>query len=108
MSVERSFEAWEEIHRQSQDLADRLAQGISGLISHPPPFAWPPSPTAKKSPFELDLPSANGVTAILDFGSRIGRVGADFGAGINGMVQQLFRQLPVPFRHEEGPASAAV
>lgn len=102
MSVERSFEAWEEIHRQGQDLADRLAQGFTGLIAHPPPFSWPPA-TPKTNPFELELNSA----AILDIGSRIGQAGAEFGAGINGMVQQLFRQLPAPFRHEEVRVSAA-
>lgn len=36
-------------------------------------------------------------------------MGAEFGAGINGMVQQFFRQLPVPFRHEEvGVSPAAI
>lgn len=95
MSVERSFEAWEEIHRHGQDLADRLAQGFNGLITHPPPpFSWNPNPS--KNPFDSD-----GVNAIFDFGNRLGKVGAEFGAGINGMVTQLFRQLPVPFRHEE-------
>ncbi|KAG8499284.1 hypothetical protein CXB51_005789 [Gossypium anomalum] len=51
MSVQRSFEAWEEVQRHGQDLADRLAQ--------------------------------------------------DFGAGLNGLVQQFFRRLPIPFRAEE-------
>ncbi|KAM2118706.1 hypothetical protein TB2_015739 [Malus domestica] len=44
MSVERSFEAWEEVQRHGQDLADRLTQGFTGLIqSHitPPPICSP-------------------------------------------------------------------
>ncbi|KAK1580948.1 hypothetical protein Q3G72_001590 [Acer saccharum] len=119
MSVERSFEAWEEVQRHGQDLADRLAQGFSGLIqshmTNPPSFPWP-NPSKSKL-FDLELPISsstrrdfpisinkldiNGVSAIFDIGNRIGQVGADFGAGLNGLVQQLFRQLPVPFKHEE-------
>ncbi|KAM1291753.1 hypothetical protein ACFX13_019143 [Malus domestica] len=44
MSVERSFEVWEEVQRHGQDLADRLTQGFTGLIqSHitPPPIRSP-------------------------------------------------------------------
>lgn len=121
MSVERSFEAWEEVQRQGQDLADRLAHGFTGLIqSHitPPSFQWPNPPTPKlfevefptqnfmKNDFGLSLDSSpiNGVTAIFDIGNKIGQVGADFGAGLNGMVQQIFRRLPVPFRHDENVA----
>ncbi|KAG4969059.1 hypothetical protein JHK84_035095 [Glycine max] len=120
MSVERSFEAWEEVQRHGQDLADRLAQGFSGLIhTHmsPPQFAWPNPPTSKL--FDLEFPSQNfgkrdfalatqeyginGVSAIFDIGNRIGQAGADFGASLNGLVQQFFRSLPVPmpFKHEE-------
>ncbi|XP_008792307.1 uncharacterized protein LOC103708959 isoform X3 [Phoenix dactylifera] len=118
MSVERSLEAWEEVQRHGQDLADRLAQGLTGLIqSHmsPPGFSWP-SPL--KKPFDLDLPAfhvsgqpdlaAGGVSAFLDIGSRLGQAGAEFGACLNGVVQQFFRQLPVPFRQDEGGAVAAV
>ncbi|OAY78031.1 hypothetical protein ACMD2_09637 [Ananas comosus] len=117
MSAERSlsFEPWEEMQRHGQDLADRLAQGFTGLIqSHiaPPHFAWPPSPP--KNPFDLDLhhaaadhkelfPSA---TTIFDLGGRIGQAGAEFGAYIDGVVQQFFRRLPAPFRPEEGGAPA--
>ncbi|KAL5564956.1 hypothetical protein UlMin_028120 [Ulmus minor] len=118
MSVERSFEAWEEVQRHGQDLADRLAQGFSGLIhSHinPPPFPWSnpqnsklfdlefPQPSFGKRDFGLvaDSSGINGVSAILDIGNRIGQAGADFGAGLNVMVQQFFRMLPVPFRHDE-------
>ncbi|XP_072968273.1 uncharacterized protein [Typha angustifolia] len=109
MSVERSFEAWEEMQRQGHDLADRLAQGFTGLIqSHiaPPPFAWPPSPP--KNPFDLDLHAAAvkgelfpSAASFFDIGSRIGQAGVEFGACINGVVQQFFRQLPAPFRQED-------
>ncbi|KAL1563784.1 hypothetical protein AAHA92_06210 [Salvia divinorum] len=118
MSVERSFEAWEEVQRHGQDLADKLAQGFTGLIqSHitPPPFVWPNPPTSKL--FEVEFPTQSfmkndfglsvdqstitGVTAIFDIGNRIGQAGADFGASFNGVVWQFFRRLPLPFRHEE-------
>ncbi|KAF4386878.1 hypothetical protein CsatB_012014 [Cannabis sativa] len=118
MSVERSFEAWEEVQRHGQDLADRLTQGFTGLIqSHinPPPFPWPNPQNSKL--FDLEFPShsfgkrdfglvsessgINGVSAILDIGNRIGQAGADLGAGLNGMVQQFFRMLPVPFWQED-------
>ncbi|CAB4277288.1 unnamed protein product [Prunus armeniaca] len=126
MSVERPFEAWEEVQRHGQDLADRLAQGFTGLIqSHisTPSFAWPNPNTSKL--FDLEFPNQsfgkrdfvglvaensgiNGVSAILNIGNRIGQVGADFGACLNGMVQQFFRTLPVPFRHDENAAIVAV
>ncbi|KAG2677656.1 hypothetical protein I3760_12G108000 [Carya illinoinensis] len=119
MSVERSFEAWEEVQRHGQDFADRLAQGFTGLIqSHisPPSFPWP-NPQ-KSMLFDLEFPSQqnfgrgdfglatdssgiNGVLAIFDIGNRIGQAGADFGANLNGLVQQFFRRLPAPFRQEE-------
>ncbi|KAI9185754.1 hypothetical protein LWI28_010382 [Acer negundo] len=117
--VERSFEAWEEVQRHGQDLADRLAQGFSGLIqshmTNPPSFPWPNPSTSKLFDLELPISSStrrdfpisinkldiNGVSAIFDIGNRIGQAGADFGAGLNGLVQQLFRHLPLPFKHEE-------
>lgn len=123
MSVERSFEAWEEVQRHGQDLADRLAQGFTGLIQthiNTPSFPWPSSQNPKL--FDLEFPTQsfgkrrdfvgvaavqsggngiNGVSAILDIGNRIGQAGAEFRAGLDGMVQQFFRSLPVPFRHEE-------
>ncbi|XVF78865.1 hypothetical protein PTKIN_Ptkin14bG0171800 [Pterospermum kingtungense] len=115
MSVERSFEPWEEVQRHGQDLADRLAQGFTGLIqSHmnPPSFQWPNPPTHKL--FDLEFPSQTFVNKdfglpidksaifdIGDIGNRIGQVGADLGAGLNGLVQQFFRRLPIPFRAEE-------
>ncbi|CAI9757113.1 unnamed protein product [Fraxinus pennsylvanica] len=118
MSVERSFEAWEEVQRHGQDLADRLAQGFTGLIqSHisPPAFQWPNPPTPNlfevefaaqnfmKKDFGLvaDNSGINGVSAIFDIGNRIGQAGADFGACLNGVVQQFFRRLPLPFWHDE-------
>ncbi|KAJ6830963.1 uncharacterized protein M6B38_351730 [Iris pallida] len=106
MSIERHFEPWGEFHRHGQDLADRLAQGFTGLIAHPPSFKNPfefetvsssspsPSPAAL---MEFSSAAADGVSAIFDMGSRIGQAGAEFGAGLNGMVQQFFRQFPVPF-----------
>lgn len=118
MSVERSFEAWEEVQRHGHDLADRLAQGFTGLIlSHmnPPPFTWPTPPKSKL--FDLEFPTQNfgkgdfglatenygidGVSAIFDIGNRIGQAGADFGASLNGLVQQFFRSLPIPFKQED-------
>ncbi|KAJ6979754.1 hypothetical protein D5086_021842 [Populus alba] len=119
MSVERSFEAWEEVQRHGQDLADRLAQGFSGLIqshmTYPPAFSWPNSPKSK--PFDLEFPGhgfskrdfgvltdnsgIDGVSAIFDIGNRIGQAGADFGAALNGLVHQFFRRLPVPFKQDE-------
>ncbi|XP_059661409.1 uncharacterized protein LOC132307618 [Cornus florida] len=123
MSVERSFEAWEEVQRHGQDLADRLAQGFTGLIhSHinPPSFSWP-NPQ-KGMFFDVDFPSQslakgdfgrvthnsgiNGVSAIFDIGNRLGQAGADFGASLNGVVQQFFRRLPVPFRQDENSVAS--
>ncbi|KAL0320592.1 UNVERIFIED_CONTAM: hypothetical protein Sradi_5320700 [Sesamum radiatum] len=60
MSVERSFEAWEEVQRHGLDFADKLAQGFTGLIqSHitPPSFQWPNPPTPKL--FEVEFPTQN-------------------------------------------------
>lgn len=122
MSVERSFEAWEEVQRHGQDLADRLAQGFTGLIqSHmaPPSFSWPNPPNTKL--FDLEFPAHNfvkpdfklatekfnptgindGVSAIFDIGNKLGQVGVDFGNCLNGFLQQFFRGLPVPFRQDE-------
>ncbi|CAH9090983.1 unnamed protein product [Cuscuta epithymum] len=118
MSAERSFEAWEEVQRQGQDFADRLAQGFTGLIhSHiaPPSFSWPTPQTPKLFDVEfpaqsfvpkdfgiaVDKASIQGVSAILDIGNKIGQAGADFGACLDGMVQQFARWFPVPFKHEE-------
>ncbi|PWZ33863.1 hypothetical protein Zm00014a_024753 [Zea mays] len=53
--MEISFEAWEGVQRHGQDLADRLAQGFTGLLQAPPQFPWPPAPH-KRMPFDIDLP----------------------------------------------------
>ncbi|KAL9271646.1 hypothetical protein AKJ16_DCAP25073 [Drosera capensis] len=121
MSVERSFEAWEEVQRQGQDFADKLTQGVTGLIqSHMThqSFPWPNPPNPLKIDFEFDfeLPvvaknlvprefalgieksGGNGVSAVLDVGCRIGQAGAEIGACLNGLVQQLWRGLPFGFR----------
>ncbi|XP_010242170.1 PREDICTED: uncharacterized protein LOC104586582 isoform X2 [Nelumbo nucifera] len=118
MSVERSFEAWEEVQRHGHDLADRLAQGFNGLLhSHmnPSSFSWPSPQTPKL--FDVEFPTQgfgkrdfglatdnsgiNGVSAIFDIGNRLGQAGAEFGACLNGVVQQFFRRLPMPFRQDE-------
>ncbi|KAF7836624.1 epstein-barr nuclear antigen [Senna tora] len=118
MSVERSFEAWEEVQRHGLDLADRLAQGFNELIQshvYPPSFVWPSPPKSKL--FDLEFSTQNfgkkglglatqnsgidGVSAIFDIGNRIGQAGADFGASLNGLVQQFFRSLPLPFKQED-------
>ncbi|KAK9153112.1 hypothetical protein Sjap_000592 [Stephania japonica] len=118
MSAERSFDAWEEVQRHGHDLADRLAQGFNGLLHthvNPPSFSWPNPQTPKL--FDVEFPSQrdfvlatdsgiNGVSAIFDFGNRLGQAGAEFGAAFNGVVQQFFRRLPVPFRHEESEVAS--
>ncbi|XP_058779512.1 uncharacterized protein LOC131653398 [Vicia villosa] len=117
MSAERSFEPWEEVQRHGQDLADRLAQGFTDLIhTHitPPQFVWPNPPKSKLFDLEFSTQSFGkrdfglpvddyGVSAIFDIGNRIGQAGMDFGASLNGIVQQFFRSLPLPgpFKHEE-------
>ncbi|KAL4204456.1 hypothetical protein AMTRI_Chr01g109890 [Amborella trichopoda] len=110
MSMERSFEAWEEVQRQGQDIADRfnsLAQGFTGLIhTHmsSPPFSWP---NHISKPLDLEhsheFAVTSGVPAIFDIGGRLGRAGAEFGAYMNGVVHQFFRRLPLPFKPEENP-----
>jgi hypothetical protein len=105
--------------RHGQDFTGRLAQGFTGLIQSnitPPSFPWPNPHNSKL--FDLEFPSQsfgtrdfglvthdssgiNGVSAIFDIGNRIGQAGVDFSAGLNGLVQQFFRSLPVPFQHED-------
>ena len=113
--MESSFEAWEEVQRHGQDIADRLTQGFTELIhTHitPPQFVWPNPPKSKLFDLEFSTQSFGkkdfglpvddyGVSAIFDIGNRIGQAGMDFGASLNGMVQQFFRSLPVPFKQEE-------
>ncbi|XP_058100900.1 uncharacterized protein LOC131245440 isoform X2 [Magnolia sinica] len=123
MSVERSFEAWEEMQRHGHDFADRLAQGFTGLLhSHmnPPSFPWPnhqnlfdadfSSHISGKRDFNLmaDNSGINGVSAIFDMGNRLGQAGAEFGACLNGVVQQFFRRLPSPFRQDENEGAAVM
>lgn len=112
--MERSFEAWEEVQRHGLDFADRLAQGFTGLMhTHIAPPSFPtklfdvefPTHSFTNRDFGLviDSSSINGVSAIFDIGNRLGQAGADFGASVNGVVQQFFRMLPLPlpFRHDE-------
>ncbi|OVA16131.1 hypothetical protein BVC80_8927g11 [Macleaya cordata] len=120
-SVERSFEAWEEMQRHGHDLADRLAQGFNGLLSshiNPSSFSWPNPQKSNlfdvefttqsfgKREFGLDNSGINGVSAIFDIGNRLGQAGAEFGASLNGVIQQFFRRLPVPFRHDENEVAS--
>lgn len=124
MSVERSFEAWEEVQRHGLDFADRLAQGFTGLIqSHitPPSFSWP-NPQPPKF-FDVEFPTQNfvkkdfgiatdyysginGVLGIFDIGNRLGQAGADFGASLNGVVQQVFRVLQLPFKKDDSAGAS--
>ncbi|KAI3411479.1 uncharacterized protein J3R85_017903 [Psidium guajava] len=129
MSVERSFEAWEEVQRHGQDLADRLAQGFTGLIqSHmtPPSFSWPnpqqtklfdleilPTQNFVMADFKLatdkfNSPGIEGVSAIFNIGNKIGQAGLDFGNCLNGFLQQFFRSLPVPFRQDDHATVASI
>ncbi|GAA0175728.1 hypothetical protein LIER_28846 [Lithospermum erythrorhizon] len=86
VSLEGSFDAWEEVQRHGHDLAGRLSEGFSGLIQstqiHPPSFHWPAPP--KTSFFEMDFPAPNfvkadflpvidksGLNGVFDIGNRI-------------------------------------
>ncbi|KAF8696306.1 hypothetical protein HU200_037212 [Digitaria exilis] len=113
--MEISFEAWEGVQRHGQDLADRLAQGFTGLLQAPPQFPWPPSPH-KRMPFDIDLPvvpfgagrgaapgkdfpfPAAAVSSVIDIGGRLGQAGAELGASVGGAVQHAVKHLPVPLR----------
>ncbi|TVU35226.1 hypothetical protein EJB05_17104 [Eragrostis curvula] len=118
--MEISFEAWEGVQRHGQDLADRLAQGFTGLLHAPPQFPWPPIAAHKRMPFEIDLPvvpfgagrggggagkefpfPAAAVSSVIDIGGRLGQAGVEIGASVGGAVQHVVRQLPlpVPFRN---------
>ncbi|KAF3782646.1 hypothetical protein EJ110_NYTH32610 [Nymphaea thermarum] len=102
VSMERSLEAWEEVQRQGQDIADRfnsMAQGFTCLLnSHikPTAFPWPPMPQteAPNLGFPKGYSGGDGVSAIFDIGNRLGRAGAEFGAYVGGMVEHFFHQLP--------------
>lgn len=121
-SVERSFEAWEEMQRHGQDLADRFTQGFTGLIhsthiSPPPSFTlWSPNLPIPNKIFQprfdhIDFPSSKsldhvssavsygskgGFSAIFDIGDRLGEVGAELGAGFNAIVGHLFQHVTFP------------
>jgi hypothetical protein len=112
--MEISFEAWEGVQRHGQDLADRLAQGFTGLLQAPPQFPWPPAASPhKRMPFDIDLPvvpfgaargkdfpfPAAAVSSVIDIGGRLGQAGAELGASVGGAVQHAVRHLPVPFRN---------
>ncbi|KAF9589448.1 hypothetical protein IFM89_023766 [Coptis chinensis] len=117
--MERSIDAWEEVQRQGHDLADRFTQGLNGFNGlihthiNSTSFSWPNNQKPKL--FDIELPNQNfgrrgvelkynnsGVSAIFDIGNRLGQAGAEFGASLNAVVQQIFRRLPMmPFRHDE-------
>ncbi|XP_047059113.1 uncharacterized protein LOC124665779 [Lolium rigidum] len=114
--MEISFEAWEGVQRHGQDIADRLAQGFTGLLqAAPPQFPWPPAPHKRTMmPFDLDLPvgaarrgkdvfpaAAVAVASVIDIGGRLGQAGVEIGTSVGGAVQHAVRRLPVPFL---GPA----
>ena len=113
--MEISLEAsWVGVQRHGQDLADRLAQGFTGLLQAPPQFPWPPAASPhKRMPFDIDLPvvpfgaargkdfpfPAAAVSSVIDIGGRLGQAGAELGASVGGAVQHAVRHLPVPFRN---------
>uniref|UniRef100_A0A0D9WIY2 Uncharacterized protein n=1 Tax=Leersia perrieri TaxID=77586 RepID=A0A0D9WIY2_9ORYZ len=120
--MEISLEAsWVGVQRHGQDLADRLAQGFTGLLHH---HALPLPLPAKLIPFEIDLlpvvPFVGGggsarrgaaaaatdlpaaaVASFVEIGGRLGQAGSELGAA----VQQLARQIPVPFVAESARRS---
>ena len=89
-----------------RDLADRLAQGVSGLLLH----VHPPQPPKLIIPFDIELPFVGGgggvdlpaaaVASLVEIGDRLGQAGSGLGASVGGAVQQLSRQIPSPFRAE--------
>ncbi|GJM93246.1 hypothetical protein PR202_ga09790 [Eleusine coracana subsp. coracana] len=117
--MEISFEAWEGVQRHGQDLADRLAQGFTGLLHAPPQFPWPPA-AHKRMPFEIDLPvvpfvahrgaagpkefpfPAAAVSSVIDIGGRLGQAGVEIGASVGGAVQHVVKQLPLPTPFRKG------
>nr|BAK05849.1 predicted protein [Hordeum vulgare subsp. vulgare] len=125
--MEISLDALLGVQRHGQDLAYRLAQGVSGLLLHvqPPQLPWPAPPLPLKLiPFDIELPAvpfvggggvdlpAVAVASFVEIGGRLGQAGSELGASVGGAVQQLSRQIPVPFRAEgarrrkwEGPAA---
>ncbi|KAG8081601.1 hypothetical protein GUJ93_ZPchr0286g2804 [Zizania palustris] len=124
--MEISFDVWVGVQRHGQDLADRVAQGLSGILqAQPPQLPWPsPALPMKLIPFEIDLPvvpfvgggrggragadlPAVAVASFVEIGGRLGQAGSELGAYVGGAVQQLARQIPVPFRGEAIPPQPA-
>nr|XP_043624751.1 uncharacterized protein LOC122596264 isoform X2 [Erigeron canadensis] len=111
MSVERSFEAWEEVQRHGLDLADKLTQSFTDIIqTHITPKLFDVELHTHKF-VEQDFRflvnnnnsnyGINGVSAIFDIGNKLGQVGLEFGSSLNGAVHQFFSSLPVPFRNQD-------
>ncbi|KAE8776696.1 hypothetical protein D1007_50680 [Hordeum vulgare] len=113
--MEISMDALLGVQRHGQDLAYRLAQGVSGLLLHvqPPQLPWPAPPLPLKLiPFDIELPAvpfvggggvdlpAVAVASFVEIGGRLGQAGSDLGASVDCAVQQLSRQIPVLFRAE--------
>ncbi|KAL6618889.1 hypothetical protein ACP70R_034028 [Stipagrostis hirtigluma subsp. patula] len=120
--MEISLEAsWVGVQRHGQDLADRLAQGFSGLLHAQPPqlLPWSPPPLLPPKlviPFDIDLPvvpfvggggggggvdlPAVAVSSLVEIGGRLGQAGSEIGSSVGGAVQQLVQKVPVPFRAE--------
>jgi hypothetical protein len=106
--MEISLEAsWVGVQRHGQDLADRLAQGFSGLLhAHPPQLPpWSPPPLVPPKlviPFEIDLPvvpfvggvrsggrrvvdlPAVAVSSLVEIGGRLGQAGSELGGYVVG------------------------
>ncbi|KAL6609598.1 hypothetical protein ACP70R_039567 [Stipagrostis hirtigluma subsp. patula] len=121
--MEISLEAsWVGVQRHGQDLADRLAQGFSGLLHAQPPqlLPWSPPPLLPPKlviPFDIDLPvvpfvggggggvdlPAVAVSSLVEIGGRLGQAGSELGSSVGGAVQQLVQKVPVPFRAEGAP-----
>ncbi|XP_044346229.1 uncharacterized protein [Triticum aestivum] len=109
--MEISLDALLGVQRHEQDLAYRLAQGVSGLLLHlhvqTPQLPWP-APPLKLLPFDIELPAAPfavgvdlpavAVASFVEIGGRLGQAGSDLGASVGGAMQQLSRQLPASFR----------
>ncbi|KAG0491791.1 hypothetical protein HPP92_005189 [Vanilla planifolia] len=77
----------------------------SGLLRSTP---IPDKPSIFHLAFSFDEgPSPFDADAILDIGNRLGRASADFSACLSGMAQQFFRQIPSPFRQDDGGALAS-
>ncbi|KAE8807426.1 hypothetical protein D1007_16208 [Hordeum vulgare] len=121
--MEISLDALLGMQRHGQDLTYRLAQGVSGLLLHvqPPQLPWPAPPLPLKLiSFDIKLPAvpfvggggvdlpAVAVASFVEIGSRLGQAGSDLGASVGGAVQQLSRQIPVPFRSVPRPPTPPV